>query len=142
MGMKLNLVGRDEKLRLAINKRKDLYTEEEKEFIRKNYLKMTNKEIAKKLNRPAGGLFDVAARLGLIGIPAKKQLWNRGDIETHYKEDEKKFIRNNYLKMTNEQIGEKLKRPASGIANIISRLGLSGHPERRANLKRIRSQSK
>lgn len=142
MAMKLNLVGRDEKLRLAINKRKDLYTEKEKEFIRKNYLKMKNKEIAEKLDRPLLGIYDITNRLGLSGLPGKQKLWIRGNIETHYTASEKYFIRKNYLKMTNEQMAEKLKRPASGIAHIISRLGLSGHPKRRANLKRIRSKSK
>ena len=40
--------------------------------------------------------------------------------------------------MTNEQIAEKLKRSSSGIARMISALGLSGHPKRRENMKRIR----
>lgn len=140
MAHKLGLVGEYEKMQLAINSRKDIYTDEEKEFIRKNYLRMTNKEIAKKLNRPASGLFDVAARLGLSGTPGKKQLWIRGNIETHYTENEKKFIRKNYLKMTNEQIAEKLKRSSGGIAKMIHVLGLSRHPERRASLKRIRRE--
>lgn len=142
MAMKLGLVGREEKLRLAIDKRKDLYTQEEIEFISKNYLKMRNKEIAGKLNRKYSGIIDIAGRLGLSGLPEKQKLWIRGNIETHYTVEEKEFIRKNYLKMTNQQIAAKLKRPVYGIPNIISRLGLSGHPKRRANLKRIRSQSK
>lgn len=143
MGRILGLVGTDEKKQLVIKGREDLYTDEEKEFIRKNYLEMTNIEIAKKLNRPALGIHDIAARLGLSGLPGKRQLWIRGNTETHYTEVEKKFIRKNYLKMTNEQIAEKLKRSGSGIARIISVLGLSGHPKRREYLKRIRrKQSK
>lgn len=145
MGMKLGLVGTDDKKQMTIQARKDLYNDKEKEFIRKNYLKMTNKEIAKKLNRPAGGIIDIACRLGISGKSGKRQLWIRGNTETHYTEEEKIFIRRNYLKMTNEQIAEKLtakrshvKRSAAGVACMISKLGLSGHPERRANMKKIR----
>ncbi|MDP2365488.1 MAG: hypothetical protein Q8M94_17175, partial [Ignavibacteria bacterium] len=136
--IKLGLTGKDEKMRLVLKGRKDLYTEEEKKFIRKNYLKLTNKEIAKKLNRPALGIFDVASRLGLSSLPGKRQLWVRGNIETHYTEEEKKFIRKNYLKMTNEQIAKKLNKSSGGIARMISVLGLSGHPKRREYMKTIR----
>ena len=107
-------------------------------------------EIAKKLNRPVLGIHYISARLGFSNVPEKRQLWIRGNTETHFTEDEKKFIRNNYLKMTNEQIAEKLmrmhpygKRSGSGIARMINVLGLSGHPKRRAYIKKIkRIQSK
>lgn len=138
MGLKLGLAGNVEKMQLVLKARKDLYTDNEKEFIRENYLKMTNIEIAKKLNRPVLGIYDITARLGLSGVPSKRQLWVRGNTETHYTKDEKKIIRKNYLKMTNEQIAEKLKKSSNGIAKMISVLGLSGHPKRRENMKRIR----
>lgn len=137
-GIKLGLGGTDEKMQLVLKGRKDLYTEKEKEFIRNNYLKMTNIEIAKKLNRPVLGINDIAAGLGLSGMPGKRQLWIRGNIKTHYTADQKKFIQKNYLKMTNEQIAKKLKKSSSGIAKMISILGLSGHPKRREYMKRIR----
>jgi hypothetical protein len=138
MGMKLGLVGSREKQQLVLKARTDLYADDEKEFIRKNYLNMTNKEIAKKLNRPVLGIHDIAAKLGLTSLPGKNQLWVRGNIETHYTKKEKEFIRKNYLKMTNEQIAKKLKRSSAGIARMISKLGLSGHPKRRQYLKKIR----
>lgn len=140
MGMKLGLVGSEKKQQLVLKARKDLYTEEEKEFIRKNYLKMTNKEIAEKLNRPGGSIFDVASGLGLTGSHDKKQLWIRGNTETHYTNDEKKFIRKNYLKMTNKQLAEKLGRTKSGIDQLALRLGLTGHPKRRDFMKKIRKK--
>ena len=82
MGSVLGLVGSDEKKQLTLKGLKNLYTEKEKEFIRKNYVKMTNKKIAKKLNRPLSGINDIALRLGLTNLPGKKHLWIRGNPKT------------------------------------------------------------
>ena len=103
---------------------------------------MSNIEIAKKLNRTAYGIIEIAKRIDLRGSPDKRQLWKRGNSETIYTEAEKNFIRKNYLNMTNKQLAEKLDRTVNSVGNTISRIGLAGHPKRRENLKRIRSQSK
>ncbi|HSW56499.1 MAG TPA: hypothetical protein VLH59_15555 [Ignavibacteriaceae bacterium] len=142
MGMKLGLTGKLPKQRVFMKIRTDLYTDEEKEFIRKNYLKMTNIEIAKKLNRTDYGIREIAKRMGLRGSPDKRHLWKRGNPETFYSEEEKNFIRKNYLKMTNEQLARKLNKTVNSIGSTISRIGLAGHPKRRENLKLIRSQSR
>lgn len=131
MGSVLGLVGSDKKKELTIKGKKNLYSEKEKMFIRKNYVKLTNKEIAKKLNRPISGINDIAMRLGLTNLPGKQNLWIRGDVETYYTEEEKEFIRKNYPKMTNQQLAKKLDRSVSGIKYLINKLGLSGRPKRR-----------
>jgi len=97
IGMILGLTGKLPKQRVFMIVRKDLYTVEEKEFIRKNYLKMTNIEIAKKLNRTDYGIREIAKRMGLRGSSRKRHLWKRGNPETFYSEAEKNFIRKNYF---------------------------------------------
>ena len=118
--------------------RTDFYTNEDKEFIRKNSLKMTNIEIAKKLNRTDYGIREIAKRMGLRGLPDKRQLWKRGNPDTFYSEAEKNFIRKNYLKMTNEQLAKKLNRTVNSIGSTISRSGLAGHPKRKEHSKTMR----
>jgi hypothetical protein len=141
MGMKLGLTGKLPKQRVFMKIRTDLYTDAEKEFIRKNYLKMTNIQIAKKLNRTTYGIIEIAKRLRLRGAPGKRRLWKRGNPSTFYSEAEKNFIRKNYLKMTNEQLARELKRPVNSAANMIRRLGLAGHLKRREYMKRIRRKA-
>lgn len=142
IALKLGLAGNQQKMNLILKSRTDLYSERELDFVRKNYFKMTNAKIAEKLNRSEKGLFDVAKRLGLVGFREKKQSWVRGNLETHYTLAEKNFISNNYLKMTNDQIGKKLNRTAAGIAHILMRLGLSGNSGRRTSLNRIKRNNK
>jgi predicted transcriptional regulator len=143
MGRMLGLTGKPAKQRVFMIVRKDLYTDDDKEFIRKNYLKMTNIEIAKKLNRTDYGIREIAKRMGLRGSSRKRQLWIRGNPDTFYTEAEKNFIRKNYLKMTNEQLAKKLNRTVNSIGNTISRSGLAGHPERKEHSKTmIRNQSR
>jgi hypothetical protein len=129
MAARLGLKANQEKMNLRPEGFAPPFTNKEKEFIRKNYLKMTNKELAEKLkSRSKDGIRKYAKKLGLTGKPQKRKY-----PRTHeyvYSEKEKNFIRNNYLKMTNKQIGLKLNRPEDGIAAMVSKLGLSGNPER------------
>ncbi|HEY6906791.1 MAG TPA: hypothetical protein VI230_04945, partial [Ignavibacteriaceae bacterium] len=129
MKAKTDAAGMRGKIQPHITKQ-TVYTDKDIEFIRRNYLKMTNKEIAKHLNKSARGIFRKAFKLGLTGLPGKNKLWIRGNPETFYTEEEKKFIRENYLNMTNKEIAEKLKKSKSGIASMITKLGLGGHPSR------------
>jgi hypothetical protein len=109
------------------------YSEVEKEFIRRNYLNMTNVQIAKKLNRTVNGILTMARKLGLTGNPQKTKLGHssaRMPSARNFTEKEKKFISKNYLKMTNKQIGKELKRHPGSIQRILRELGLSGNPEK------------
>jgi len=109
------------------------YSEEDKEFIRQNYLNMTNVQIAKKLNRTVNGILTTARKLGLTGDPQKTKLGHSSLKTTgsrNFTEKEKKFISDNYLKMTNLQIGKALKRHPGSIQRILRILGLSGNPEK------------
>lgn len=111
------------------------YTEAEIEFIRNNYLKMTNVQIGKILKRTPTGIVQIAKRLKLTANPIKKKLWDRipkRSAELLYTEEEKEFIRMNYLKMTSREIGEKLGRTKNAIQSMMRKLKLTGNPERKA----------
>lgn len=135
---KLGLTNNPEKMKLRPEGYAPYFTESEKEFIRMNYLKMTNKEIAKKLKRKSvDGIRKYAKKIGLSGNPEKRKY-----PRTHayvYSEKEKNFIRKNYLKMTNKQIGLKLNRPEDGVAAMVCKLGLSGNPERAISWRKRRA---
>lgn len=107
-----------------------VYTDREIQFIKDNYLKMTNIKIGEKLNRPANGIAAIAKRLKLSGNPVKKKLWARFPKSTGkpYTKEEIEFIKKNYLKLSNKQIAEKLKRTDGAIQCKASKLGLTGNP--------------
>lgn len=109
------------------------YSEDEINFIRENYLKMTNVHIARTLNRTTYGILIKARRLGLAGNPEKGKLWKRGfrkESRHNYSEIEMQFIRDNYLRMTNVQIAQSLNRSLKGIEGIALKMGLTGNPQK------------
>ncbi len=135
MAARLGLKANQEKMNLRPEGFAPPFTDKEKEFIRNNYLKMTNKEIAGKLKRKSvDGIRKYAKKIGLAGKPEKRKYPRTHDYV--YSEREKNFIRNNYLKMTNKQIGLKLNRPEDGIAAMVGKLGLSGNPARAASWRK------
>jgi DNA-binding CsgD family transcriptional regulator len=116
-----------------------IFTDEEKDFIRKNYLTMTNFQIGKHLNRNAASITEIARKLGLQGNPAKKDLGhrNRQPSVFSYTEEDKNFIRDNYLKMSNIQIAKILNRHPASIQKILRDLKLSGNPEKLKIVNRL-----
>jgi hypothetical protein len=140
---KLGLTHNPEKMKLRPEGYAPYFTDNEKEFIRNNYFKMTNAQIAKKLKRASiDGVRKYAKKLGLTGNPEKRKYPRTRTNAPVYSEEEKNFIRKNYLKMTNKQIGLKLKRPEDGIAAMVCKLGLSGKPERLLPLRKRRATKK
>lgn len=69
MTARLGLKANQEKMNLRPKGFASPFTEKEKEFIRNNYLKMMNKEIAKKLKRKSvDGIRKFAKKIGFVGI--------------------------------------------------------------------------
>ena len=140
MTAKLGLNGNPEKMKLRPEGMAPFFTEKEKEFIRNNYLKMTNAQIAEKLKRSSiDGIRKYAKKLGLAGSIEKKNLAHgplRKRAAFEYTDKEKEFIRKYYLKLTSEQIGKKLNRSKYSIDRMIGLLGLSGNPKRLSHSNR------
>lgn len=102
-------------------KRKSLgrsaWSQSEIDFLIKNHLVITAKEIAKKLNR---GLHAVRARIvrliedgKIVGYPNQK--WTSDEIE---------YLKNNYLEQTDDQLVAYFNRPIGGITARAHGMGL------------------
>ncbi|EPT7250646.1 hypothetical protein ACVR7L_000044 [Listeria monocytogenes] len=87
------------------------WTEEEKEYLRKNYRDGDISKIAAELGRSNEAVKLTAARLKL----KKSNFWT---------EEELSYLKNNYTKMTCEKIGEKLNRSANAVHQKINDLNL------------------
>ena len=89
------------------------YTQEELEYIEKNYINMTAKELAIKLNKSIGSINNATRKMGLI----KQQhiSWNDSEIE---------YLKNNYIEKTSEEIGKYLNRSVQSVNAERDKLGL------------------
>lgn len=87
------------------------WTEEEKEYLRKNYRDGDISIIAAELGRSNEAVKLTAARLNL----KKSNFWTEEEIS---------YLKNNYTKMNYEKIGEKLNRSANSIHQKINDLNL------------------
>lgn len=89
------------------------YTQEELEYIEKNYINMTAKELATKLNKPIGSINNVTRKMGLI--KQQHRPWNDSEIE---------YLKNNYIEKTSEEIGKYLNRSVQSVNAERDKLGL------------------
>lgn len=88
------------------------WTEEEQQLVRDN-LHMTNQELEKLLNR-------TKASVRLFLAHHKLRVINKGP----YSEKEDEYLRQNYLKLDNEQLGRALQRTANAISFKLKKLEL------------------
>jgi hypothetical protein len=109
-------------------KKKPEWTDEEREFLRSNYKKLTIKEIAMQFDRTVMSIKNTASRMGLS--PKDSKPWSG---------EEEKYLKDNYLKLNINQLSETLKRGKSSVAGKIRRMGLS---KRRKPVSKSGSKSK
>lgn len=104
-----------------------VWTAEEEDFLIKNYSIMPAKEIEKYLpGRTRNAIVSHAVNLGLTGYR---------DYD-YYTNNDLDFIKDNYLTMTDAEIGNILNHPAASIKNHRNRMGLH-----RVNKKEINYES-
>ena len=89
------------------------YTEEEIQYIKINFMKMTIKHIAKNLNKKESSVYNVVRKLGLIKQEHNK--WTDEEID---------FLKNNYDNMTSEEISRYVKHSVDAINTMRDRLNL------------------
>jgi len=116
------------------------WTEEEVEFLKRNYSEMTGKEIAEALGRTDQSVWGKARDLGL-----------KSDIVGHgrrWSDEEKSFLEENYTAMTCQEIAEKLDRSLDAVFHQARKLGLaydknpfSGRKHDEETLKKIAKKS-
>lgn len=90
------------------------WTKEEDEYLRYNYLTMTVNELTSHFdNHSRESVYNRMRMLGLIDAPTFA-----------YSEADREFIKNNYLVLSDEEIGEVLHRRAQSIKECRRKLGL------------------
>lgn len=98
-----------------INRR---WTEEEYEFLRANYAKLSNIEIARKLGRTK---YSVASAVKMLGLRRPTSKWT---------EEEMRYIRDNYLYMDYSEIAHQLRRTRESVQKKIMQMGLKKTSDR------------
>ena len=89
------------------------YTQEEIEYIKKNYTNMTSQELAIKLNKSIGSINNATRKIGLIKQQHSK--WHDEEVE---------FLKKNYINMTSEEISKYVNHSVDAINTMRDRLGL------------------
>ncbi|MBO0481812.1 hypothetical protein [Candidatus Enterococcus courvalinii] len=96
----------------------------QKTFLRKNYQKMTDKELSHALGKTIDAVKFQRKKLKLYKYPDNRT-WKPKDIE---------FLKANYQKMSLKELAEKLNRKPKQISYKISKLGLSKHHRYRMSI--------
>ena len=102
-------------------RRLNYFSNNEIDFIKKNYENMKNKEIGKKLNRSSGSILSKAMELGLT----KKEKWTKFEDE---------FLKDNLIDMSANEMSSILNRSSSSIYHRIQELELQKKTPRYSNL--------
>lgn len=93
------------------------YTNNEIEYLKENFAKYTNKQLAEQLKKTESSIKNAANKLGLIKQPHKT--WTKEDDE---------FLIAHYIEMTSQEIGKKLGRTVHSINARRDDLGLVRNP--------------
>lgn len=90
-----------------------MWTDKEIRFLKKNAQTMTNKELAKALNRNIGS---ISTKVMQLGIPREhNKSWTQEELD---------FMKENANKMTNQEIADTLGRNIGSVAKLIPEMGL------------------
>lgn len=90
------------------------YSEEEIKYLKENFLLLSNKELAGKLDRSVDGIASKLKDLDLI----------RRSMNP-YTEEEKKYIRDNVGKKTITEIADDLGRTQGGVSKFVSKFRIN-----------------
>lgn len=92
---------------------REFWSDDEINFLKENYYIMSCDIIAEKLGRTYEAVYNMVRKLKLIGAPRSK-----------YTEKDAEYVINNYLTMTDEEIGRALHRARASIKEYRRKLGL------------------
>lgn len=101
------------------------WSEEEKEFLKNNYQKLTYRQIADHLDRPINGVSHQAERLNL----KKEERWTDEEIE---------FLEEHYGKISAKEIGDKIGRSHKAVRDKAIRVGLSDMEKKGERISRFK----
>ncbi len=100
------------------------WSQEEKDFIRKNYYKMPAKEIARRLNRTLNAVKNTASRMGVS--EDKREPWTSRQLD---------YLKNNYADKTIVEIAKALNRSKKSVHAKAVRLRLRKRKKRKSTAK-------
>lgn len=97
--------------------REDVWTEEETDFLKRNYVSMRALEIARKLKRSYHSVVYMARELNLQKRTClfSKNLWREEEIQ---------FLKENYFKLTKQAISQKLGRTKPSVYSKARKVGI------------------
>lgn len=99
------------------------WTTKEIDFISKNHNKLTNDEIAKKLNRSEVAIYAKKGKLGLLEYKQRKEL----------SKEEMQFIENNYKNYTGKVLAKKLGRSKQTVYKFLKSKKLNANANKVIN---------
>jgi len=88
------------------------WTQQEVEFVKNNYSKMSCTELTKYLNR---SYLSIRSKIDELGLSKPERQWSEYEIE---------FLKNNYETMSYKKIGDKIGRSKNGVQTHMRKLGL------------------
>jgi len=98
------------------------WSESEEQFIRDNYMEMSDSELADKLDRTKNAIRNRRNKeLDLKRPQSHNGKFNQG---IHWNQEKVDFLKENYHDMTGHQIAEKLNCSSNGVRDKASKLGL------------------
>lgn len=91
------------------------WTDEDVEYLKRNYMSKSYKEIANKLNRSEGAIIAKCNKLGLV----KKDEWTDEDVE---------FLSQNYYELSISELSKILNRTPNSVKLKANKIGLKKSP--------------
>ena len=109
------------------------WSEQEIQFLKDNYMSMTDKQLSAALGRGASALRTQMKKNGLRRI-VKRENWTPEEIQ---------FLRENYELMTRKEIGDKINRLPGAVKSMARKLGITRSKAGQASIiKRIPNSGK
>lgn len=96
------------------------YSEEELKFLSENYKTKTTKELSIILGKTIDQIFEILRKLGL-----KKDKYIP---PSNWTEEQIKFLKENYLQMTSQEIAQKINKSKWAVENKVKKLKLKKGP--------------
>ena len=113
-------------------------TEDQKDFIRNNYLKMSSREIGNEIGSSKGMVLRYLRQVGLKAPESRYRKWAVKDRKRIFTDQELTYIHQNYDKMNTKELAAKLKASSNTIGKLLKTLGYGDFIRQRTLDSRIK----
>ncbi|GAB3177545.1 hypothetical protein [Telluribacter humicola] len=102
-----------------------VWSDWELDYLRANYKSESRRQMSQVLGRSVQSISTKAFKLGISARPAPSAAkQSRSGVRTLFSQEDKAYIRNNYMHLSNEQLARTLKIPPSTLRAHLYRHGL------------------